>query len=128
MMKAPSKIDVEQLMELDLHLALSDLKIEEDTSKVSGETLDYIANLARIRIQDDEKEEFYKHLEGVISFADQLNEVNCDAVEPLSFIADQKNVFRKDVHKPSLSVKEALKNAPSSESNYFSVPKSIGGK
>ncbi len=41
------KIDVEQLMELDLHLALSDLKIEEDTSKVSGETLDYIANLAR---------------------------------------------------------------------------------
>lgn len=36
------------------------------------------------------KEEFYKHLEGVISFADQLNEVNCDAVEPLSFIADQK--------------------------------------
>jgi len=128
MMKAPSKIDVEQLMELDLHLALSDLNIEEDTPKVSGETLDYIANLARIRIQDDEKEEFYKHLEDVISFADQLNEVDCDAVEPLSFIADQKNVFRKDVHKPSLSVKEALKNAPSSESNYFSVPKSIGGK
>jgi len=128
MMKAPSKIDVEQLMELDLHLALSDLNIEEDTPKVSGETLDYIANLARIRIQDDEKEEFYKHLEDVISFADQLNEVDCDAVEPLSFIADQKNVFRKDVHKPSLPVKEALKNAPSSESNYFSVPKSIGGK
>jgi len=128
MMKAPSKIDVEQLMELDLHLALSDLNIEEDTPKVSGETLDYIANLARIRIQDDEKEEFYKHLEDVISFADQLNEVDCDAVEPLSFITDQKNVFRKDVHKPSLPVKEALKNAPSSESNYFSVPKSIGGK
>lgn len=128
MMKAPSKIDVEQLMELDLHLALTDLQVEEETQKVSGETLDYIADLARIRIQEDEKDEFYKHLEDVITFADQLNDVSCESVEPLSFIANQKNIFRKDVNRPSLSVSEALKNAPSSEGNYFSVPKSIGGK
>lgn len=127
MMHAPSKIDAEQLMELDLHVALQEIKVDEPT-KMTYETLDYIAGLANLKIGDDEKTEFSKHLDDIIGFADALNEVDATGFEPLSFIGQAKNVFRKDETKKSLSVEEALKNAPSKHSNYFLVPKSIGGK
>lgn len=128
MMNAPSKIDPEQLMELDLHVALKEIHVEEENERITQETLDYISGLANIKIEADEKAEFAKHLDDIIGFADQLNAVDATGFEPLSFIGNKKNVFREDVCKESLEVKGALKNAPSTHSNYFSVPNSIGGK
>ncbi|MBN2899792.1 MAG: aspartate--tRNA ligase [Clostridia bacterium] len=128
MMLAPSKLDPEQLMELDLHTALQDIYQQEEAGdKLSQETLAYIADLANIKIEEDEKEEFTSTLEDIIAFADALNAVDVSGYEPLSFIGGQKNVFRKDEKKESLSVDEVLKNAPSAFKNYFSVPDSIGG-
>lgn len=128
MMNAPSKIDPEQLMELDLHTALEGIHKElTENDRMSNETLDYIANLANIKIEDDEKEAFTKNLDDIIGFADALNLVDASEFKPLSFIGGQKNIFRKDVCEPSLDIDAVLKNAPSSHKNYFSVPDSIGG-
>jgi aspartyl-tRNA synthetase len=128
MMDAPSKIDPAQLMELDLHTALQDIydgDVNQD--RITSETLEYISDLANIKIESDEKDEFTKNLDDIIGFADALNAVDASGYQPLSFIGGQENVFRKDERKPSLEVEEALKNAPSSYKNYFSVPDSIGG-
>lgn len=128
MMNAPSKIDPEQLMELDLHTALEGIHEEVvKNDRMSDETLDYIANLANIKIEDDEKEAFTKNLDDIIGFADALNLVDASDFKPLSFIGGQKNIFRKDLCKASLDIDEVLKNAPSSHKHYFSVPDSIGG-
>lgn len=125
MMHAPSKIDSAQLMELDLHAALDDIVIEKE-AKMSGETLDYIADLANLKIEADEKEEFSKQLEDIIAFADQLNTLELDT-DPLQFIGGESNCFREDINQESLTPELVLKNAPSRYQNYFSVP-TVGGK
>jgi aspartyl-tRNA synthetase len=128
MMQAPSKIDPEQLMELDLHVALQDIHAESENERMTDETLDYIADLANIKIDPDERPAFAKHLDDIIGFADALNEVDVTGYDALSFIGGGQNVFREDKKETSLDVEEALKNAPSRHKNYFSVPDSIGGK
>ena len=81
----------EQLMELDLHVALAEIAEEEKTSKISDEMLSYVANLARLNIEDDEKEELTKNLEDIIAFADRLNDVKIHDVDPLAYIIDNNN-------------------------------------
>lgn len=127
MMHAPSKIDPEQLMELDLHVALQEMKVEEK-AKITNETLDYISKLSRIKIDREDKEEFSKHLDDIIAFADQLNDVDVEGIEPLSFIGSENNRFREDENLPSLLTELVLKNAPSKHLEYFSVPITQGGK
>ena len=46
-------------------------------------------------------------------------------VNPLAYIIENKNVFREDELKESLSVKDVLKNAPEQQEDYFYVQQSI---
>jgi aspartyl-tRNA(Asn)/glutamyl-tRNA(Gln) amidotransferase subunit C len=59
----------------------------------------------------------------LISFMDKLNEVPTDNVEPLIFMNDEVNKLREDVSEDTLTQREALKNAPKKDSDYFRIPK-----
>lgn len=128
MMKAPSKLDPEQLMALDLHMALDDMTQVSTKQSMTDETLDYVAGLARLKIEDDEKTELSKDLEHIIDFANSLNALDTSGIEPLQFVGGSQNRFREDVNRQSLTVEEVLKNAPTTHEAYFSVPTSDGGK
>ena len=52
------------------------------SSKITLETLNSIAKLARIKLSDHEKEVFLPQLESVIEYFDVLNSVNTDNVLP----------------------------------------------
>lgn len=125
MMHAPSKIDVAQLMELDLQSSFDDLLIETPTS-MTGETLDYIAGLANIKVEADERDDLSKELDAIITFADQLNDLVLEE-DPLTFISKESNRFREDKSMESLKPETFLRNAPSRHESYFSAP-AIGGK
>ena len=58
-------------------------------------------------------------------FAEQLNELDTDNVEPTSHVLDMKNVMREDIAKPGLPVEEVLKNAPDHENGQIRVPSII---
>ena len=58
----------------------------------------------------------------IITFAEQLNELDTDNVEPTSHVLDMKNIFREDEAKPGLPVEEVLKNAPDHEDGQIKVP------
>jgi aspartyl-tRNA(Asn)/glutamyl-tRNA(Gln) amidotransferase subunit C len=62
-------------------------------------------------------------MENIISFMDKLNEVPTDNVEPLIFMNDEVNKLREDVSEDTLTQREALKNAPKKDSDYFRIPK-----
>ena len=85
----------------------------------------YIAGLARINVPENELEGFTKNLEKIISYVDQLNELNVENVEPTSHVLHLKNVYREDVVKPSLSQQDALKFAIESYQSSFKVPRVI---
>ena len=82
----------------------------------------YVANLARLAITEEEAEKFTNQLDAIISFAEQLNELDTDHVEPTSHVLDIKNVMREDIAQAGLPVEEVLKNAPDHENGQIRVP------
>ncbi len=84
-----------------------------------------IAKLARIVLDDREKEELTGQMNEILAYIDKLNELDTDNIEPMSHPLDLKNVFREDELKESLPQEKALENAPSKTDKFFKVPKVI---
>ncbi|MGE7602842.1 Asp-tRNA(Asn)/Glu-tRNA(Gln) amidotransferase subunit GatC [Peribacillus sp. NPDC097675] len=91
-------------------------------SRISMDQVKHVAHLARLAITEEEAEKFQQQLDQMISFAEQLNELDTDEVKPTSHVLDMKNVMREDVSKPGLPVEEVVKNAPDSKDGYIRVP------
>lgn len=93
--------------------------------KITDTKIDELAHLARLEFNDDDKLHIKADLERIIDFCDQLKEVDTAGVEPLVYMSHEVNVLREDKVTSHLSKEEALKNAPSKDSDYFKVPKVI---
>ena len=91
--------------------------------KITDEIVDHIAHLARLKFEGEKKVAIKEDMERIISFMDILSELPTDNVEPLIFMNDEVNVLREDIPVVSLTQKEALKNAPKKDSDYFRIPK-----
>ena len=91
--------------------------------KIDKNTVEKIAHLARLEVEDVDKS--VADLSKILTFMEKLNELNTDNVEPLVYMTDEVNVFRKDEVKQDITTEEALKNAPKGNKNYFCVPKVI---
>jgi len=91
--------------------------------EVNDKLVEKVAHLARLKFDDSEKEEIKKDLQRMIEFADKLNELNLENIEPLLHMSEEVNVLREDEVKGSISREEALKNAPEHDEKFFKVPK-----
>lgn len=96
--------------------------------KISEETVDHIAHLARLEFEGNAKEEIQKDLNNIIGFMDKLREVPTENVEPLIFMTHEINRLREDIPAVTVSQEEALKNAPKKDSDYFRIPKVLDKK
>ncbi len=92
---------------------------------IDNNTVDKIATLAKLEFNDNAKEEIKEDLNKMLHFVDKLNELDTDNVEPLIYMLDEEQVLREDDVKGHVTQKEALKNAPDADSDYFKVPKVI---
>lgn len=92
---------------------------------VTEKEVDYIANLARLRLSDHERSTFAKDLNKILKYMELLNQVDTEDVEPLEHVHELSTVFRKDEAQDPLPHEEVLKNAPDADSDYFRVPKVI---
>lgn len=89
-------------------------------------TVDKIANLARLELTGDEKQEMIVDMNKILGFMDKLNEIDTSGVEPLVYMTNEINVLREDVVKQEITHTEALQNAPKHDDDYFLVAKVIG--
>ncbi|HLS07462.1 Asp-tRNA(Asn)/Glu-tRNA(Gln) amidotransferase subunit GatC [Lentibacillus sp.] len=89
---------------------------------ISKDDVKHVANLARLAITEEEADMFTDQLSSIIEYAEQLNELDTENVEPTTHVLDLKNVLRKDEPKEWISKEEALKNAPDKQDGYFRVP------
>lgn len=96
--------------------------------KIDKDLVDKIAHLARLEFDDQQKVKIEQDLNNILSFMESLNELDTSNVEPLIYMTEEKNVFRKDEQKQEVSHEEAMKNAPKKDSDYFRVPKVIEQK
>jgi len=93
--------------------------------EVNDKLVEKVAHLARLKFDESEKETIKTDLQRMIEFAAKLNALNLDGVEPLLHMSEEANVLREDQIKGSISRKEALKNAPEHDDQFFKVPKVI---
>lgn len=93
--------------------------------KIDIKTVDEVAHLARLEFNDEAKAEILNDMNRMLAFVDKLNELDTKNIEPLIYMTDEKNVLREDESEQTITQKEALKNAPKKDSDYFKVPKVI---
>jgi aspartyl-tRNA(Asn)/glutamyl-tRNA(Gln) amidotransferase subunit C len=92
---------------------------------VAKKDVENIATLARLEFTDEELDQLTQQLGSILDYASQLNELDTDGVKPSPHGVLGSNVFREDVVEPSLSLDQALGNAPDQEDGCFKVPKII---
>ncbi|RJE82619.1 Asp-tRNA(Asn)/Glu-tRNA(Gln) amidotransferase subunit GatC [Paenibacillus sp. 1011MAR3C5] len=84
--------------------------------------VEHVANLARLDLSDAEKAQFTEQLNAILKYAEKLNELDTEGVEPTSHVLPITNVMRDDVKKESLPIEKVLLNAPDEEDGQFKVP------
>lgn len=93
--------------------------------KITEETINYVAALAKLNLSDEEKEKASKDLNSIINYMDHMNELNTDNIEPMSHIFPLRNVFRDDVVTNEDNREELISNAPAKKDGCFIVPKTV---
>ena len=84
-----------------------------------------LAHLSRLEFNVEDNEAIKADLGRIIVFCDKLREVNTEGVEPLIYLNNEQNILREDLAEVGMTKNDALKNAPSADSDYFKVPKVI---
>ncbi|MFA5827817.1 MAG: Asp-tRNA(Asn)/Glu-tRNA(Gln) amidotransferase subunit GatC [Candidatus Shapirobacteria bacterium] len=96
--------------------------------KITVDTLDHIAHLARISLTDTERELFLPQLSSILEYVEVLQKVDTSNINASSQITNLKNITRPDEVKPSLSQSEVLSQSPKSNDGYFQVHNTIPAK
>jgi aspartyl-tRNA(Asn)/glutamyl-tRNA(Gln) amidotransferase subunit C len=95
------------------------------TMKITKKEVEQVAHLARLTLTNEELERMTGQLDNILSYIDQLSELDTRQVVPTSHVFSVSNAFREDVVKESLSRAEALMNGPQQNGEMFQVPKII---
>lgn len=93
--------------------------------KITDETIDYIAALAKLSLDESKKENAKTDLNKIIDYIEIMNELNTDDVKPMSHAFKAVNVFREDVVVNMPDRDNMLNNAPSKKDGSFMVPKTV---
>jgi aspartyl-tRNA(Asn)/glutamyl-tRNA(Gln) amidotransferase subunit C len=88
-------------------------------------TVAKIAHLARIKVPDDELDNLAGELSRILSFVEQLNEVDTKDVPPMTSVAAQKLRRRKDEVTDGGYRDAVLSNGPETAEGFFVVPKVV---
>lgn len=92
---------------------------------IDKQTIDKVANLARIAIEDKEVDTLMADMNKILTFMEKLNELDTTGVAPLVYMNAEENVWREDQIKQEITVEEGLKNSARHNENFFMVPKII---
>ena len=84
-----------------------------------------VAHLARIRMADDQLETVAAELDSILSWIEQLNEVDTAGVEPLASVTGHPLPLRDDTVADGGYADRILANAPERALDFFTVPKVI---
>ncbi|MXO62454.1 Asp-tRNA(Asn)/Glu-tRNA(Gln) amidotransferase subunit GatC [Qipengyuania oceanensis] len=97
---------------------------------VDKSTVAKIASLARIKMGDEELERMVPELNGILAWVEQLGEVDCSGIEPMTAVIPNTLRLRDDVVDAIPETaggrrEDVLANAPAAEHGFFGVPKVI---
>jgi len=93
-------------------------------ANITKTEVEHIAELARIKLTEKEKDKMTKELGAILGYIDKLKEVNTEGIEPVAHITGLANIFRKDDNprEPDAeNIKRLMEQAPSEKDGYVKV-------
>ena len=95
--------------------------------RIADETIAYIGILAKLDLDEQEKEQAKTDMGNMLDYIDKLNELDTDGVEAMSHVSPIHNVFREDIVEERTldDRKKILQNAPKQKDGCFVVPKTV---
>jgi aspartyl-tRNA(Asn)/glutamyl-tRNA(Gln) amidotransferase subunit C len=100
---------------------------EPGTQRMSIDTatVRHIAHLARIAVTDEEVEHLKGEINDVLTFVEQLSQVNIAGVEPMTSVTPMAIKQRPDVVNDGEIADDIVMNAPAAQDHFFLVPKVV---
>jgi aspartyl-tRNA(Asn)/glutamyl-tRNA(Gln) amidotransferase subunit C len=86
------------------------------------EAVKYIANLARLQLDEAEESSFREQLSAILDYAARLKDLDTSGIAPTSSVLKSQSVLRDDDPRPGLTTEEVFYNAPKAENGQFRVP------
>ena len=93
--------------------------------KISIEEVEHVAELARLEVGAEERQQLTEQINRILIYMEKLNEVDTAGIPPTSHAVDLQNAFRDDIVRESMSRPETLDNAPEANESEFIVPRVI---
>jgi len=96
--------------------------------KINEDQVRYVADLANLKLTEEEVHKFQADLDEILVHMDKLNEIDTSQAEPMSQVlyeAAETATLRPDRARPGLGSQVALANAPVAGADYFKVPEVI---
>jgi len=88
-------------------------------------TVKRVAHLARIALNEEEAQRMSGELNAILGFAEQLDGVDVDGVEPMISAMSMALRLREDTVTDGGKASEIVANAPLTEEGFFLVPKVV---
>ena len=92
---------------------------------IDAATVRKVARLARIAEPEEKLETLAKELTGIMTWIEQLGEVDTDGVEPMTSAVALALPMREDVVTDGGDPARVLSNAPRTVDGFFVVPKVV---
>ena len=92
-------------------------------TKITPSDVRKVAELARLNLPEDQIETYTVELEEILSYVEQLQEIDTNNIPPTSRAVEVTNVMREDYVEVKCSREDILDQAPHREGDFFRVPK-----
>jgi aspartyl-tRNA(Asn)/glutamyl-tRNA(Gln) amidotransferase subunit C len=92
---------------------------------VDDKTVRRIATLARIALADGQVAPMAQELNGILSWIEQLKEIDIEGVPPMTSVVEQRLRMREDIVGEGNEAEALMRNAPEAEDHFFVVPKVV---
>jgi aspartyl-tRNA(Asn)/glutamyl-tRNA(Gln) amidotransferase subunit C len=88
-------------------------------------TVARVATLARIKLAEAEQDKLVGELSHIMTWIEQLNEIDTAGVEPMTSVAHMSLPMRADEVTDGGRPDDVLANAPAPSHGFFTVPKVV---
>ena len=93
--------------------------------EVDRKLLEHVAELARLKLNEEEIKKFLPQLKEILEFFSKLKDIDTDNVKPSFQPVELKNAMREDKEEQCLSQDDALSLTEHKKDGYFKGPRAI---
>lgn len=96
--------------------------------KITIDEVRYVAELANLRLTEDEVQRMAREMDEILTHVEKLNELDTSGVEPMTQVlyeAAEDSTLRADVEREPLGQQRAVANAAVTGNGYYKVPRVI---